>query len=116
MHFIELSLNILTLMGLMLAVGMLVDNSVVVTESIFRYGKCTLTIEKATREGVNEVGIAVIPSTATSVCVLRRSCLPGSRIMVFLRHVGITIFAIAPLIVAQTLIPMLTSRVKTPRR
>ncbi|MEL6949564.1 MAG: efflux RND transporter permease subunit [Pseudomonadota bacterium] len=116
MHFIGLSLNILTLMGLMLAVGMLVDNSVVVTESIFRYRQMHPDDpEKATREGVNEVGIAVIASTATSVCVFAPLVFGQEvDIMVFLRHVGITISVaiVCSLIVAQTLIPMLTSRVK----
>ncbi|MEO1595272.1 MAG: efflux RND transporter permease subunit [Pseudomonadota bacterium] len=116
MHFIGLSLNILTLMGLMLAVGMLVDNSVVVTESIFRYRQMHPDDpEQATREGVNEVGIAVIASTATSVCVFAPLVFGQEvDIMVFLRHVGITISVaiVCSLIVAQTLIPMLTSRVK----
>ncbi|MEO0344654.1 MAG: efflux RND transporter permease subunit [Pseudomonadota bacterium] len=116
MHFIGLSLNILTLMGLMLAVGMLVDNSVVVTESIFRYRQMHPDDpEQATREGVNEVGIAVIASTATSVCVFAPLVFGQEvDIMVFLRHVGITISVaiVCSLVVAQTLIPMLTSRVK----
>ncbi|MFK8053282.1 MAG: efflux RND transporter permease subunit [Woeseiaceae bacterium] len=117
MYFIGLSINILTLMGLMLAVGMLVDNSVVVTESIFRYRQLMPNDPHgATMKGVQEVGVAVIASTATSVCVF----LPlvfGQQIdiMVFLRHVGITISIaiICSLIVAQTLIPLLASRVKS---
>lgn len=116
MYFLGLSLNILTLMGLMLAIGMLVDNSVVVTESIFRYRQMTPDDPLgATRAGVNEVGVAVIASTATSVCVF----LPlvfGEQvdIMVFLRHVGITISVaiVCSLLVAQTLIPLLASKLK----
>ncbi len=116
MYFIGLSINILTLMGLMLAIGMLVDNSVVVTESIFRYRQITPDDPHgATMAGVREVGIAVIASTATSVCVF----LPlvfGEQvdIMVFLRHVGITISIaiVCSLLVAQTLIPLLASRLK----
>ncbi|MEO0574393.1 MAG: efflux RND transporter permease subunit [Pseudomonadota bacterium] len=116
MHFFGLSLNILTLMGLMLAIGMLVDNSVVVTESVFRYRQMEPDDpEGATLKGVREVGIAVIASTATSVCVFAPLVFGEQQdIMVFLRHVGITISVaiICSLLVAQTLIPLLASKLK----
>ncbi len=119
MYFSGLTLNILTLMGLMLAVGMLVDNSVVITESIFRYRqRYPDEPQRATLDGVREVGLAVIASTMTSVCVF----LPivfGEQIdiTVFLWHVGITISVaiVLSLLVAQTLIPLLASRVPPPR-
>ncbi len=118
MYFSGLTLNILTLMGLMLAVGMLVDNSVVITESIFRYRQdYPDDPRRAALEGVDEVGLAVIASTATSVCVF----LPivfGEQIdiTVFLWHVGITISVaiVLSLLVSQTLIPLLASRVQAP--
>ncbi|MEL6869715.1 MAG: efflux RND transporter permease subunit [Pseudomonadota bacterium] len=116
MHFFGLSLNILTLMGLMLAIGMLVDNSVVVTESIFRYRQMEPDEpQKATLKGVREVGLAVIASTATSVCVFAPLVFGEQQdIMVFLRHVGITISVaiLCSLLVAQTLIPLLASKLK----
>ncbi|MEM7610196.1 MAG: efflux RND transporter permease subunit [Pseudomonadota bacterium] len=116
MYFLGLSINILTLMGLMLAVGMLVDNSVVVTESIFRYRQMKPDDpEGATMRGVKEVGIAVIASTATSICVFVPIVF-GEQIdiMVFLQHVGITISVaiVCSLVVAQTLIPLLASKLK----
>ncbi|HZX21933.1 MAG TPA: efflux RND transporter permease subunit, partial [Woeseiaceae bacterium] len=118
MYFSGLTLNILTLMGLMLAVGMLVDNSVVITESIFRYRQAYPDEpRRAALEGVDEVGLAVIASTATSVCVF----LPivfGEQIdiTVFLWHVGVTISVaiVLSLLVSQTLIPLLASRVPAP--
>lgn len=118
LYFAGLSLNILTLMGMMLAVGMLVDNAVVITESIFRYRQRDPdSPERATLMGVREVGLAVIASTATSVCVF----LPivfGEQIdiMVFLWHVGVTICVaiVASLLIAQTLIPVLTARIAAP--
>ncbi|MCZ6912995.1 MAG: efflux RND transporter permease subunit [Proteobacteria bacterium] len=118
MYFFGLSLNILTMMGLMLAVGMLVDNAVVVTESIFRY-RIMHPDEpvKATLLGVNEVGLAVIAGTATSIIVF----LPimfGQKmdITVFLTHVAITIVValLASLAIAQTIVPMLAARVPPP--
>ncbi len=118
LYFSGLTLNILTLMGLMLAVGMLVDNSVVITESIFRYRQLHPDQPvRATLDGVREVGLAVIASTATSVCVF----LPvvfGEQIdiTVFLWHVGVTISVaiVLSLLVSQTLIPLLASRVPAP--
>ncbi len=118
MYFFGLSLNILSMMGLMLAVGMLVDNAVVVTESIFRYRQ-EMPEEpvKATLLGVQEVGLAVVAGTATSIIVFA-PMLFGQKadITVFLGHVALTIVValIASLMIAQTLVPMLASRVPAP--
>ncbi len=116
MYFSGLTLNVLTLMGLMLAIGMLVDNSVVVTESIFRYRQEDDTDPTgATMKGVREVGLAVIASTVTSICVFAPLIFSQeSEEGVFLRHVAITISVaiLCSLIIAQTLIPLLTSKLK----
>ena len=119
MYFAGLSLNILSMMGLMLAVGMLVDNAVVVTESIFRYrAKYPDRPQQATLAGVREVGLAVIAGTATTIIVF----LPimfGTKtdITVFLTHVAVTIIValVASLLIAQTLVPMLAARVAVPK-
>ncbi|RZV39230.1 MAG: efflux RND transporter permease subunit [Chromatiales bacterium] len=118
MYFAGLSLNILSMMGLMLAVGMLVDNAVVVTESIFRYRLADNSQPfKATLSGVREVGIAVIAGTATTIIVFA-PMIVGERsdIMVFLSHVAITIIVAltASLLIAQTLVPMLAARLPVP--
>lgn len=118
MYFVGLSINILSMMGMMLAVGMLVDNAVVVTESIFRHRQLTpdRPIE-ATLVGVKEVGIAVMAGTASSVAVFV-PLLVGEKneATIFLAHVAIPIVVamIASLIVAQTLIPMLIARFPSP--
>ena len=119
MYFAGLSLNILSMMGLMLAVGMLVDNSVVVTESIFRYRQMHPDEPvKASVLGVKEVWLAVVAGTATSIAVFA-PILFGEQvdIIVFLKHVAITISValIASLIISQTLIPMLAARLKPPK-
>lgn len=118
LYFADLSLNILTMMGLMLAVGMLVDNAVVVVESVFRErAKDPDNPLEATYRGVKEVGVAVIAGTATTIIVF----LPimfGTQtdITVFLTHVSVTIIValIASLLIAQTLVPMLAARVAAP--
>ncbi|MEM9172356.1 MAG: efflux RND transporter permease subunit [Pseudomonadota bacterium] len=116
MYFFGLSINVLTLMGLMLAIGMLVDNSVVVSESVFRHRQDNPdNPQRATLSGVNEVGLAVIASTATSICVFAPLLVGGEEdIVIFMQHVGITISVaiLCSLLVAQTLIPLLTSRLK----
>lgn len=116
MYFLGFSLNILTMMGLMLSIGMLVDNSVVVTESIFRYRKeHPENLLKATELGVNEVGTAVLAGTLTSIIVFLPNVVgEKADITVYLSHVGVTICIAlaASLLIAKTLIPLLTTRVK----
>jgi len=118
LYFFGLTLNILSMMGLMLAVGMLVDNAVVVTESIFRERANEQgNPHAATIRGVKEVGLAVIAGTATTVIVFA-PMIVGTKtdIMVFLTHVAVTIIValLASLLIAQTLVPMLASRVAVP--
>jgi len=118
LYFLGLTLNILSMMGLMLAVGMLVDNAVVVTESIFRErANDRDNAYAATIKGVKEVGLAVIAGTATTAIVFA-PMIVGTKndIMVFLTHVAVTIIValLASLLIAQTLVPMLASRVAVP--
>ncbi|MEM8816578.1 MAG: efflux RND transporter permease subunit [Pseudomonadota bacterium] len=120
LYFAGLSLNILSMMGLMLAVGMLVDNAVVVTESVFRHrAQNPDEPRKATIAGVHEVGLAVIAGTATTIIVFTPIIFgEQSDIAVFLTHVAVTIIValIASLLIAQTLVPMLASRVALPKQ
>ncbi|MCH9694728.1 MAG: efflux RND transporter permease subunit [Gammaproteobacteria bacterium] len=118
LYFAGLTLNILSMMGLMLAVGMLVDNAVVVTESIFRH-RTEHPDEpvKATIHGVREVGLAVIAGTATTIIVFAPMIFGAKTdLTIFLTHVAVTIIValIASLLIAQTLVPMLAARVAVP--
>jgi HAE1 family hydrophobic/amphiphilic exporter-1 len=118
MYFAGLSLNILSMMGLMLAVGMLVDNAVVITESIFRHRAMDPDEPvRATLTGVREVGLAVIAGTATTIIVFV-PLMFGTKtdISIFMTHVSVTIIValFASLIIAQTLVPMLTARIPPP--
>jgi HAE1 family hydrophobic/amphiphilic exporter-1 len=120
LYFFGLTLNILSMMGLMLAVGMLVDNAVVITESVFRErAETDLSPREATLKGVREVGLAVITGTTTTVVVFA-PLIFGTRtdISVFLTHVAVTIIValLASLLIAQTLVPMLAERVSVPPR
>lgn len=113
----EITLNIVSLMGLMVAVGMLVDNSVVVLENIFRFKQEKgLSAHDAAIKGSREVGVAVLASTATTVVVFASFIfLPNAVSGRFTKDFGITvaISLIASLIVAVTLVPMIASRIFT---
>jgi len=115
MYFMGYTLNILSLMGLMLAVGMLVDNAVVVTESIFQERETTKDPIEATKKGVAYVSLAVIAGTATTAIVFLPNIVGvKAELTVFLEHVAISICIslFASLILAQTLIPLLTTKLK----
>jgi HAE1 family hydrophobic/amphiphilic exporter-1 len=112
MYLANVSLNIMSLGGLALGVGMLVDNAIVVLESIDRYRNGDLSQADAADKGATEVGQAVIASTLTTVCVF----IP----IIFVEGIAgqlfndqaltVTFSLMASLIVALTLIPMLSSR------
>lgn len=115
MYFMGYTLNILSLMGLMLAVGMLVDNAVVVTESIFQEREKMDDVIEATKKGVSLVSMAVIAGTATTVIVFLPNIVGvKAELTVFLEHVAVSICIslIASLLLAQTLIPLLTTKLK----
>ena len=118
LYFFDLSMNMLTMMGLMLAIGMLVDNAVVVTESVFRHRAMDPENPlRATLRGVKEVGIAVIAGTLTTIIVFVPIMFGAKTdISVFMTHVGITIIValLASLLIAQTLVPMLAARITVP--
>ena len=115
MFFLKMSLNILSLMGLMLSIGMLVDNAVVVNESIFKArGEHPENPIAATLGGVNSVGLAVtLGSLTTSIVFLPMIFGAQDEITLYLQHVATTICisVAASLIVAITLIPQLTTRI-----
>ena len=120
MYFMGVSLNILSMMGLMLAVGMLVDNAVVVTESIHRH---QLIDENPGRgsiiTGVSEVSLAITAGTLTTAIVFLPNIVsPNNQISIYLKHVGIALVIAlgSSLILAQTIVPLLVSRVRPPKR
>lgn len=115
MYFAGYSLNILSMMGLLLAVGMLVDNSVVISESIFQEQQAHPDKDKitTTKAGVSKVALAVIAGTATTMIVFLPNII-GQKVQltIFLEHVAIAICIslAASLVIAQTLIPLLLSK------
>ncbi|PKI14054.1 efflux RND transporter permease subunit [Colwellia sp. 12G3] len=118
MYFLGYSLNILSMMGLLLAVGMLVDNSVVITESIaaeHRNNPAKTKEEKIKNilQGVDKVSLAVMAGTLTTMIVFLPNII-GEKVQltVFLEHVAIAICISlgASLLIAKTLLPLLLSK------
>ncbi|MBT3878088.1 MAG: efflux RND transporter permease subunit [Candidatus Scalindua sp.] len=111
MYISGVSLNIMSLGGLALGIGMLVDNAIVVLESIDRYHKSGHSAIDSARKGASEVGRAVIASTLTTICVF----VP----IIFVKGIAgqlfndqaltVTYSLLISLLVAITLIPMLSS-------
>ncbi|MCA1779318.1 MAG: efflux RND transporter permease subunit [Xanthomonadaceae bacterium] len=122
MYFAGISLNILSMMGLMLAIGMLVDNAVVVSESIATERDKTPGPEHtvaATERGVRSVSLAVAAGTLTSAAVFLPNIFgEQNQVSIFLSHVAIAIVVslAVSLVLAQTMIPMIASRLRPPAR
>ena len=107
-----LTLNIISMAGLALAVGMLVDNSIVVIESIFRHQEEGENPRDAAGNGANEVAMAITASTLTTLAVFVPVLfVPGLAGELFNDMVVTIVFSLTiSLLVALTLVPLLTSR------
>ena len=112
MHMAGISLNIISLGGLALGIGMLVDNSIVVLESIFRCREDGDDLKQSTLRGVSEVGGAVFASTLTTIAVFFPIVfVEGVAGQVFGNMALTVVFSLlASLLVALYFIPMLASR------
>ncbi|GGD28454.1 efflux RND transporter permease subunit [Pontibacillus salipaludis] len=115
MYFTGNTLNVLTMGGLALGIGMMVDSSIVILENIVAYRQQGYSLKEAAKEGASELAPAVIASTTTTLVVF----LP----IVFVEGIASELFTplaltvsfslIASLIVSITLIPMLSSKLLT---
>jgi HAE1 family hydrophobic/amphiphilic exporter-1 len=111
---LNFTLNIISLSGLMLAVGMLVDNSVVVLENIHRHRELGSSPRAAASRGAAEVSVPVVAATVTSVIVFVPIVfMQTSTFGAFMSDFAATMVAatVASLLVSLTLIPVLASRV-----
>ena len=118
MGIADLSLNIMSLGGLALGVGMLVDNSIVILENIFRHKEMGKSADAAAHEGSHEVTSAVIASTTTHLAAVVPFLLISGLAALIFRELVLTIsFAIAAsLAVAMTLVPMLAAQLSKVHR
>lgn len=108
MYFVGESLNILTLLALMISVGLLVDNSVVVGENIFRLHREGLSRRRACIEGAGEIALAIVMATLTTIIVfLPVSLVEGMGQFFLLRlSIPISVALLGSLLVALIFIPL----------
>jgi HAE1 family hydrophobic/amphiphilic exporter-1 len=108
MYAADLSLNIISMAGLALAVGMLVDNSIVVLENIYRHMEMGKEVDRAAVEGAGEVATAIFGSTLTTIAVFVPILFVTGIAGAMFRDMALTICISlgASFLVAITLIPL----------
>jgi len=113
LYFTNLTLNMMTLGGLALGIGMMVDNSIVVLENIFRYRELGTDAKKSACLGASEVGTAISASTFTTIAVFLPILYVQGIASELFRSMGytITFSLLTSLLVALTLVPMLSSKI-----
>lgn len=119
LYFMGANLNILSMMGLMLAIGMLVDNGVVVLESIDRHHRSEPDRKKSALLGSRQVTMAVVSSTLTTIIVFLPLVMGGKTdLSIWLKEIGvaITIALGCSLFTAMTLIPLMSAHFLGRRR
>ena len=123
MYAFGLSINLLTLLGLAAGVGMLIDNSIVVVENVFRHAqrshgaKSPEGMQAIAWSGSREIGWAIMMSTVTTLAVFTPMAFFQDNMVIVLREMALSfVFPLAvSLLVALTLIPMLASKVLSAR-
>ena len=118
MYFFGITLNILSMMGLLLGIGMLVDNAVVVVESIYQYReKYPDSPMRCAIEGTRAVQVAISAGTLSSIIVFLPNLFGKTNmISIYLSQVAltITIALLCSWLIAVSLIPMISARLRTP--
>ncbi len=112
MKMLNYSLNNMSLMGLSLAVGLLIDDAIVVIENIVRHLKMGKTPLQAAKEGTEEISLAVMATTLTVVAVFLPISFVSGIVGKFLVQFGITVVCsvLISMLVSFTLVPLLSAR------
>ncbi|WHH57357.1 efflux RND transporter permease subunit [Petroclostridium sp. X23] len=113
-YFSGITLNMMSLGGLALGVGMLVDNSIVVLESVYRYREEGFSRIESAKQGSGEVAMAVVASTLTTIAVfLPIAFIRDNMAIEMFRELALTVTfsLVASLVVALTLVPMMASKI-----
>lgn len=112
MYFSGVTINIMSLSGLALGVGMLVDNSIVVLENIYRLRREGKETKEAAKEGARAVTGAIIASTLTTICVFLPIVFVQGMSRQLFQDIGLTIAysLVASLLIALTVVPAMASK------
>lgn len=107
MYFTDISLNMMSLSGLALGIGMLVDNSIVVIENIYRLRSKGVGAARAAVQGTRQVAGAIIASTLTTVCVFLPMVFTAGTVRELMMPISLTIIftLAASLLIAMTVVP-----------
>ncbi len=113
LYFLDFSINTLTLMGLTLAIGLVVDDAIVVLENITRWVELGLPPFEAARKGMEEISFAVVAATVATVAVFLPLAFLNDTTGLLFREFGITVAVSVAIsgFVALTLSPMLCARI-----
>ncbi|MFN8642007.1 MAG: efflux RND transporter permease subunit [Candidatus Binatia bacterium] len=113
LYFTGATINTLTLMGLTLAIGLVVDDAIVVLENISRWIERGLPPLEAARRGIDEISFAVVAATVSTVAVFLPLAFLSDKTGLLFREFGITVATAVAIsgFVALTLSPMLCARV-----
>ena len=111
MYFTGITLNMISLIGLALAIGMLVDNSIVVLENIYRLRGQGIPSARAAVMGARQVSGAIVASTLTTICVFLPIVFTGGLVKELFVDLALTVaFAlVASLVIALTVVPAMSS-------
>lgn len=111
MYFLDTSLNIISMSGLALGVGMMVDSSIVVLENIFRHRAEGMGKYSASINGAKEVMLAITASTFTTIAVFLPIFLVPGFVAELFRDLAVTVVVslLSSLVISVTLVPMLCS-------
>jgi HAE1 family hydrophobic/amphiphilic exporter-1 len=114
LFFMGWSLNMATMMGLLLAVGMVVDNAIVIVENIYRHRQEGVEATAASIGGAGEVGLAVVMSTCTNIVVFLPLMLMGGagEMAFWMLRIGIPVIVslVASLFIALVFVPLAAQR------
>ncbi|MDW7670429.1 MAG: efflux RND transporter permease subunit [Bacillota bacterium] len=113
MYFGNLTINLISLGGLALGIGMLVDNSIVVLENIYRYRELGENRRESAVKGASEVAMAITASTLTTVAVFMPIVFVQGFTAIIFRQLSFAVAfsLLASLLVALTVVPMMSSKI-----
>jgi HAE1 family hydrophobic/amphiphilic exporter-1 len=108
LYFLGMNLNVGSMLGLMIGIGMLVDNAIVVVENVFRLRDEGLPLRESALRGASEVGVAITASTATTAIVFLPLLFMSGPLGVWMFEIGlpVSISVVVSLLIALTIIPL----------
>ncbi len=112
LSLLDITLNFIVLFSLIMALGMLVDNAIVIVENIYRHRHMGKSAAKGSEEGTNEVGVAVAASTLTTVCAFAPLVFWPGIMGEFMKYLPLTVMItlLSSLFVAIIINPVLCFR------